>query len=82
MKYDNNTVLTEQKELCAVTVMKTMLEDMASDSGENFENLMLEFADSNTYDMLFDYDTGLWREGPDYLAGWYSQEKSYNNKAN
>ena len=36
-------------------------------TGVPFSNLFFQFASSPAYKMLFDYSTGLWMEGPDYL---------------
>lgn len=64
----NPSELTEQQhEICAVLVMRTMLEDYCSDTGIPFSKAFFRFAVSPTYKMLFDYSTGLWKEGPDYL---------------
>lgn len=62
-----NEIDDSQKELCAILVMRTMLEDYSTSKGIPFDEALLEFADSKAYVMLFDYATGLWREGPDYL---------------
>lgn len=57
----------QQREACAVSVMRTMLEDYSNDTGVPFSSLFFQFAVSPAYKMLFDYSTGLWMEGPDYL---------------
>lgn len=68
-------VTKEQKEMCAVLVMKMMLTDWSEQSGRNFTELFLTFTKSKTYRQLFDFKTGLWREGPDYLFDFYMAEK-------
>ncbi len=35
---------------------------------------MQAFAQSRTYDALFDFDAEIWKEGPDYLRGLYDEE--------
>lgn len=57
----------QQKELCAILVMRTMLEDYSKDTGVSYEEAFYRFVKSPAYEDLFDYSTGLWREGPDYL---------------
>lgn len=57
----------QQKELCAITVMRSMLEDYCSEKNVSFDDAFFKFVSSQAYSMLFDYSTGLWREGPDYL---------------
>ena len=56
-----------QREMCAVLVMRTMLTDYCDDTGVLFNDTFFRFVTSPAYKMLFDYSTGLWMEGPDYL---------------
>jgi len=63
----------QQKELCAILVMRVMLEDYSVDTGIPFEDALLRFTSSTTYEALFDYSTGLWREGPDYIRGYFER---------
>ena len=42
----------------------------------NRQDELLNFAGSEVYNMLFDFSTGLWREGPDYLRGLYLENNS------
>lgn len=60
-------VSDEQRESCAVNVMRAMLEDYCTETGASFDYAFFEFSASPAYKELFDYSTGLWREGPDYL---------------
>lgn len=57
----------QQREACAVIVMRTMLLDYSKETGIPFKKLFFEFSVSPAYKILFNYSTGLWREGPDYL---------------
>lgn len=57
----------QQREACAVIVMRTMLLDYSNEKGIPFKKVFFEFSVSSAYKMLFDYSTGLWGEGPDYL---------------
>ena len=57
----------QQKELCAITAMRSMLEDYCSEKKIPFDEAFFEFISSRAYSMLFDFSTGLWMEGPDYL---------------
>lgn len=36
-----------------------------------YEEALTRFAESKVYDALFDYETGVWREGSDYLLSLY-----------
>ncbi len=69
--------LTEsQMEACAVMAMRMMLEDFSDEKGCSFPDALVRFAGSRTYQMLFDYDTRLWAEGPDYLRGVWMREEA------
>jgi hypothetical protein len=65
-----------QKELCAVAAMRSMLEDYSAETGLSFDDAFFRFASSRAYEMLFDYSTGLWMEGPDYLRGIFEEAES------
>lgn len=64
----NEVVIDDsQREMCAVLVMRTMLTDYCNDTGVSFNDVFFRFVTSPAYKMLFDYSTGLWMEGPDYV---------------
>ncbi|WP_172135917.1 hypothetical protein [Adlercreutzia sp. ZJ473] len=67
-----------QMEACAVLAMRMMLEDLATETGRAFDELLVAFASSNAYSMLFDFETRLWAEGPDYLRGVWEREIERN----
>ena len=69
-----NPISCKQKEICAILVMRTMLEDYCKETGKHFDQELLNFARSKTYNALFDFDTRLWAEGPDYLRDLYEDE--------
>ncbi len=64
-------VTIQQKEYAALTTMRLMLNDYAAQQGVSFDEAIGRFASSAAYDALFDYETGLWREGPDYLRAFW-----------
>lgn len=76
MKLTDEQVNDQQKELCAVSVMRSMLEDYSAMNHINFEEALLLFGQSKTYQALYDFSTGMWREGPDYLRDWFEDELS------
>ena len=71
--YDK-TVTDERKNACAVNLMRNMLMKYAKLHDISFEEAIIRFAESSTYNMLFDFDTAIWREGPDYLLATYEEE--------
>ena len=68
-------VSIEQKEACAVLCMRMMLEDYSQRTGISFEKAFEEFASTDVYNQLFDFETHLWAESPDYLALLFTQGK-------
>ena len=68
----------EKKELCAVQLMRCMLEKHSEKNSIPFEEDFFRFSASPVYEALFDFDTGIWRDGPDYLESLYEQSLSQN----
>lgn len=74
MVIDKELVTEKQKEYCAVTVMRRMIEKYAKQNGISFEDMMYAFSESSVYEALFDFETDIWKEGPDYLIALYEEE--------
>ena len=74
METSANTPTTEQKEAVAIRVMRCMLVCYAEENHVPLERAALDFMRSRTYEELFDFDLGVWREGPDYLRDLYDEE--------
>lgn len=74
MGFDEEAVTDEQREACAVVVMRTMLEDWCDDTGVPFDDALDAFASSRTYELLFDFSSRQWAEGPDNLRFVWEQE--------
>ena len=81
MKSDEFTITDAQKELCAISAMRTMLLNLSDATGRSFEETLLDFTSSSVYQALFDYETGLWREGPDYLQAVYQEATAHQGTA-
>ena len=62
------------KENSALSSMQRMLEKYSKKNGRTFEDAMKLFTASRTYKLLFDFDSELWKEGPDYLMGLFEKE--------
>lgn len=76
--FADTSVLDATKEACAIETMRYMLQNYSQDKGISFEDALLTFTTSSTYEVLFDFETGVWREGPDYLRSLF--EKALINK--
>ncbi len=68
-----DTVTDTQREYAALTTMRLMLDDCAKLENISFDEALRRFTTSIAYVGLFDYETGLWREGPDYLYGFWKK---------
>jgi hypothetical protein len=65
---------------CASLNLTACLDDLSAKTGQSQLELLRRFIDSGTYDILYDPETRLWMEGPDYLA-WFNQQRSlYRNE--
>lgn len=71
MEMLNNPVTESQMESCAISTMRRMIEKYSAKKGIPFEEAFFQFTNSYIYDALFDYETGIWTEGPDYLMNLY-----------
>lgn len=74
MEISVKPVSQERKEATAITVMRCMLVTYSEEKNISFEEAMLDFSQSKTYEDLFDFSTDLWKEGPDYLRSFYEEE--------
>jgi hypothetical protein len=54
--------------------MRCMLLTYAEEQRIPFEEAMLSFSQSKSYEALFDFDTEIWKEGPEYLRCLYNEE--------
>ena len=69
-------VSEHDKTICAALVMDSMVKDIAKAEGRKYGEVLKGFVQSNAYNCLFDFETGVWREGPAYLESLYRQELS------
>ena len=74
MEIENNNISYSQKNSCAIKTMRTMLLKLSDKTNKPFEKLLLEFTKSPTYEALFDFETEIWKEGPDYLLELYVKD--------
>ena len=59
--------------LCALCSQTTVMIPVIS-----FNDVFFRFVTSPAYKMLFDYSTGLWMEGPDYLRNIFEDTMQTN----
>lgn len=59
--------------------MRYMLEKFSQDKGISFEDAFFMFSTSSIYKVLFDLDTEVWKEGPDYLRSLFDKALAQQN---
>lgn len=64
----------ETKEYVMELLATMMVQDKASMEHREFTDVFREFRRSCTFEALFDESTGLWMNGPDYIAEEYDDE--------
>lgn len=71
----------DQKEYCANNIAAMIISRLRQLYPDvKYSKLISDFMDSKTYDLLYDFDTGMWAEGPGYVLAWYLEEKQLDNK--
>lgn len=65
------TISDETKEACAVGTIHYMVRQYAVGNNLSFEDAFFAFASSTTYEVLFDFETAVWKEGPDYIRSLF-----------
>ena len=61
---------------CIVQKPNLSLCNMDKRSGADPLEVIADFMESDTAKILYDKETGLWENGPDYIANEYEQEKA------
>lgn len=73
MAISNHEMTNDQREACAIVTMRDTIGSLAQREKISYEDAMIKFTNSRVYDALFDYDTGIWREGSDHLLYLYDR---------
>lgn len=63
-------------EFTMVSLAAMVIEDRAKKYGKSQEKVLRDFRKSNTFNMLFDQESGLWQAGPDYISDMYDTENA------
>lgn len=65
----------DQKEYCANNLSSICISRLRElFPNIRYSKIVSDFIDSKTYDLLYEFDTGLWAEGPEYILNEYLQE--------
>lgn len=68
-----------QKESLALTTMRLMLQQYAEQHQIPFDEAFFSFSNSPAYSALFDYETEIWKEGPEYLKNLFEESLVTSN---
>lgn len=71
METSNRSFTETQKESCAVGAMRDTVQALCARERIPYEDALLRFTGSRIYGALFDFETGIWRESPEYLLNLY-----------
>lgn len=62
-----------QKEAFAVLAMRDAVALISKEKQISYEDALLLFIKSNIYGVLFDFETGVWKESPYYIFDLYNR---------
>lgn len=68
-----NDKITEQKRFCADLILTDAIMDMAEEDGITWQEARSKIINSSAYTALYDFETGLWGNGPDYFRDFYKK---------
>lgn len=58
------------KTQCADMILADVIQDASMKTGESADKIRNAIIASAAYDALYDFETNLWQEGPDYFAAF------------
>lgn len=58
---------------CADMTLANAIEDMAEEENITREEARNRLLESKTYECLYNFDSGMWKEGPDYFRDTYKR---------
>ena len=62
--------------------MRLMLQQYSEKHHIPFDDAFFQFSTSAAYPALFDYETEIWKEGPDYLMDIFTEALALNTHEN
>ena len=65
----------EKMNACADMILTDAICDMAEEENISIEESRNRLLSSNACKCLYDFDSGLWKEGPDYFLDYYRKSE-------
>lgn len=72
-KHIDDSQNIEKKKFCADLILTDAIMDMAEEDGITWQEARSKIINSNAYTALYDLETGLWGNGPDYFRDFYKK---------
>ena len=63
----------EKKTFCADLILTDAIIDMADEEGITWQEARSKIINSAAYTALYDFENGLWENGPDYFRDYYKK---------
>ena len=63
----------EKKAFCADLILTDAIIDMADEDGITWQEARSKIINSAAYTALYDFENGLWENGPDYFRDYYKK---------
>lgn len=70
---------TESREFAMDLLVAMVIEARAEEENRSFTDVFRKFRKSVTFAELYDEETGLWMNGPDYISDEYTAELARKN---
>lgn len=70
----DNVISNKQKNAAAIMLMQRVLEIYSEKEAISLDEALMRFSNTPIYNALFDFETGLWMEGPDYILDLIKRE--------
>lgn len=64
-------MMSEAMKLCADMILTDAIEDLAKEENLSIHNARKRLLESSACESLYDAETELWQEGPDYFRDFY-----------
>lgn len=70
------TISKAQMDYTIDLLITMTIEEISDINGKDYTDILLDFLHSKTGRALYDQKTGLWHNGPTYIANLYMEEQS------
>ena len=72
--------MSNEIKICTADMILTdAIEDYSRITGQSIDSIRDAIIESGAYDALYDFDTGLWAQGPDYFIDFFLKKSKANN---